>query len=223
MPVGQGMKVLHQHPPGPRGAAGRGRTAALRAQRRVPDLRPQRGLRTAGAGRRVGHPRDRLRRREDPQADRRLDARPGARQRQVHQVPPLRERLPGDAARRRPVPAEPRLRDGDRPGLQPRPEDRGLRAVRPVRGRLPRRRHHREGPDRGGLEGARQARQPRDRADRAGDPGGPGRVLRLSARHAGDRQDGRRPAAAGLPRRVRHQLRRRPDDPRRRHRAARRG
>ena len=32
-----------------------------------------------------------LRRREDPQADRRLDAGPGARQRQVHQVPPLRD------------------------------------------------------------------------------------------------------------------------------------
>ena len=223
MPVGPGHEGVHQHPPGPRGPADGGRTAALRAQRRVPDLRPQRGLRAAGPGRRAGHPRGRLRRREDPQADRHLHARPGARQRQVHQVPPLRERLPGDAARRGPVPAEPRLRDGDRPGLQPRPDDRGLRAVRPVRGRLPRRRDHREGPDRGGLEGARQARQPRHRADRAGDPRGPGRVFRLSARHAGDRQDGRRPAAAGLPRRLRHQLRRRPDDHRRGHRAARRG
>ena len=63
-------------------------------------------------------------------------------------------------------------------------------------------------------------RQARRRADRAGHPRRAGRVLRLSARHAGDRQDGRGPAAAGIPRRVRHELRRRPDDPRRRHRTA---
>ena len=99
----------------------------------------------------------------------------------------------------------------------------GLRAVRPVRGHLPRRRDHRERPDRRGLEGARRRGQPRRRADRAGHPRGAGRVLRLSARHARDRQDGLRPAAAGVRRRVRHQLRRRPDDHGGRHRTARRG
>ena len=59
--------------------------------------------------------------------------------------------------------------------------------------------------------------QARRGADGAGDPRGAGRVLRLPARHAGDRQDGRRAAPTWLRRRVRHELRRRPDDPGRRH------
>ncbi len=40
--------------------------------------------------------------------------------------------------------------------------------------------------------------QDRDRADRAGDPRRPRRVLRLPGRHAGDRQDDRRPAPLGF-------------------------
>jgi len=85
-------------------------------------------------------------------------------------------------------------------------------SVRPVRGDLPGRGHHRARADRGGLEGPRQARSPRRGPDRPGDPRRPGRVLRLCARHPGDREDGGRLAAPGLPRRVRHQFRRRFDD-----------
>ena len=55
------------------------------------------------------------------------------------------------------------------------------------------------------------------RADGPGDSRRAGRVLRLSARHAGDRQDDDRPAPTGLRCRVRHELRRGPDDPGRRH------
>ena len=113
----------HEHQPRPQRPADRGRTAALGAQRRLPDLRPQRRLRAAGPGRRAGHPRNRLRRRADPQAGRYLDARLAPRHGQVHQVPPLRERLRRSPARGRPLPAEPRFRDGHRPGLQPRPVD----------------------------------------------------------------------------------------------------
>ena len=72
----------------------------------------------------------------------------------------------------------------DRPGVQPQPGHRGLRAMRAVRRRLPGRRHHREGPDRGGVGRHRHAGQARRRADRPGRPRRAGRVLRLSARHA---------------------------------------
>ena len=93
---------------------------------------------------------------------------PGARHGQVHQVPPLRERCAaGNAKRRRAVSAESRVRDGHRPGVRTRLEDGRLRAVRPVRGRLPGGRDHRAGPDRRRLEGAGQAGQPRRRANGA--------------------------------------------------------
>ena len=88
-------------------------------------------------------------------------------------------RVQRDPGRRRPVRPEPRLRDRDRPGLHPGPERRRLRAVRPVRGRLPRRRHPGAQPDRRGLERARRPRPRRDRADRPGHPRRAGRVLRL--------------------------------------------
>ncbi len=156
-------------------------------------------------------------RRADPQAGRYLDARPAPRHGQVHQVPPLRERLRRGPARRRPVPAEPRFRDGHRPRLQPRPVERDLRAVRAVRGRVPRGGDHRARSDRRGLDGPGKPRQARRGADRPGHSRRPGRVFRLSAGHAGDRQDGGGPAAAGLPRRLRYELCRRPDDPGRGH------
>ena len=187
---------LHEHPARPRGASRRRRVASLRAQRRMSNVRPQRRLRTASAGGQAWNPRDQLRRREDPQAHRRLDPRADARRRQVHQVPPLRQRLRRDAARRRPVPAEPRLRHRDRPRVRARLANRGVRSVRPVCGRVSGRRDHRKRSDRRRLAGARQARQPRHRANRARHPRRARRVLRLSARHAGDRQNDRPPCAA---------------------------
>ena len=194
MPVARRHEGSDQHAARPGSAATGRRTAALRAQRRVPDLRPQRRLRTAGAGRRVGHPRRSPTPARRPASGSTLST-PGL-VRDNGKCIKCR-RCVSVCAETQHVgalfPQEPRLRDGHRPGLQPRPEHGGLRAVRPVRGRLPGRRDHREGPDRRGLEGARQARQARRRADRAGDSRGAGRVLRLSARHAGDRQDGRRP------------------------------
>ncbi len=111
------------------------------------------------------------------QANRRFHARPDARPRQVHQVPPLCERLQRNAARGCPVGARTRLRHGDRPGLQSRLEHGGLRAVRPVRRRLPRRGDHRARPDRRGLGSDRRSGQARGRADRTGDPRRAGRVF----------------------------------------------
>ena len=54
--------------------------------------------------------------------------------------------------------AEPRLRHRHRPGVRPGPERRRLRAVRPVRRRVPGGRHHRAQPDRRGLGRARRSR-----------------------------------------------------------------
>ena len=62
------------------------------------------------------------------------------------------------------------------------------------------------------LRGPGEPRHARRRADRPVDPRGHRRGLRLRPGHAGDRQDGHRPAPAGLREGVRHQLRRRPDD-----------
>ena len=101
------------------------------------------------------------------------------RHRQVHRLPPLRHGVQRGPGSGRPVRPGPRLRHPDRPGVRPEPERRRLRAVRPVRGRLPRRRHPGAQPDRRGLGRARRPDQDGDRPDRAGHPRRPRRVLRL--------------------------------------------
>ena len=207
--------------PGPARAPGRPRVAPLRARRRLPDLRAERRLRAPPSGRAAQR---RQRSRYEGEKTRKvIDAvhpRPGARHRQVRLVPALRDRLQPDPGRRRPVPAGPRFLHGHRAGVRHGPRRCGLRAVRPVRGRLPGGRHHREQRGRAGLGSARRPQEARDRPDGAGHPRRPRRGVRLRAGDPGHRQDGLRPSPPRLRRGVRHQLHRRPDHHRRGHRAA---
>ena len=221
MPVARGNESPHEHPPRAQSAAAWCWNCCCRNT--TASARPATAARTANCRRcrpNWASATITYRGREDQQAHRHLDPGVGPRPRQVHQVPPVRQRLRRNPARRGTVGPGPRVRHGDRAGVQPRLEHRRLRAVRTVCRRLPRRRDH----------GTRSNRSSLGRLD---DPdkfvvvqtapairAALGECFGYPARNAGHGKDGRRLAATGIQRRLRHELRRRPHDPGGRHRTA---
>ena len=145
-PATEGMVVQDQ--PTARAARARSgpRTAPLRARRRLPDLRAQRRLRAAQAWPatcsidEVTYEGEKTTARSSTTSTPALVRDTG----KCVSVPALRDRLQRDPGRGRPVRPGPRLHHRHRPGLRQQPQRRGLRAVRPVRRRVPGGRHHRE-------------------------------------------------------------------------------
>ena len=204
-----GADQLARHPPGP---PRHRRTAAGQPPQGLPDLRARRQLRTAEPGLLDGRAGTALRGPPQGNADRPVEPLRRPRRPEVRALRPLRPRLRRDPGRPQPQPAGPRLRDRRLPG--PRGEDGriGLHPVRAVHQRLPHRGLPGEAQRRRRVGRHRRSGNARRRADGPLDPRGHRRGLRPAGRHALHRQDGHRPAAAGLRRRLRHRLRRRPDD-----------
>ncbi len=106
----------------------------------------------------------------------------------------------------------PRLAGQDRHGLRRGPERLELRELRPVHHGLPHRGPDREEPDPGSHRRPERHGQAGRRAARPGRFGGLGRGIRRAPGHRHGRGHDHRPALAGLRPRLRHLLRRRPDD-----------
>jgi hypothetical protein len=206
---------------GARGPPHGGRAAALRARRRLPDLRPQRRLRAAELASDLG-----IRESAIPASGHGARASTTARRRwcattaSASSAGAASRVLQPGAGRRRAVPAEPRLRHRDRPGLR-----RDLDDVACVQcGQCAASARWAPSPSADHIDEVWAAlddpTKTRRRADRPGHPRRARRVLRLPPGTLVTGKMVAGPAPAGLRRRVRHQLHRRPDDHGGGHRAA---
>ena len=188
-PVINQMTHQHAQPQGAHGAPSRARAAAQRALRRVLQLRPQRQLRAAVAGRGVRHHRVRLR----PSRTSRSPSwttssySRDARHEQVHPLPPLRAHLHRPAGSRRARGGRPQQQDHHRHVRGHAPGRRGLHQLRPVRQPLPHGRPVRQGRDGRRVGRHRRPRQARRHPDRPGAALGDGRAVRPRARHGRSR------------------------------------
>ena len=211
----------HAHAEGPPGPPPRDRPAALHALRRVLQLQAQQQLRAAVAGEGIRRrllplrPRDRV---PLPGGPIQLLGRAG--HGQVHPLPPVRPHLHRPAGGGRARGRRPRRPDADLDLPRQAARRRGLHQLRAVHQPLPDRRPARQRRVRRGLARDRRPEEARGHPDRAQPAGRDRRVLRPRAGHAADLPDEHRAPAVRLRQGVRHQLHRRPDDPRRGDRAA---
>ena len=139
---GRGDEGSYQYEARARRTPGGGGAAAVGTRRQLSDLRTEQRLRAAVVAFELGI--RQITYEGKAKAAREVDKStpvPGPRQRQVHQVSPLRGRVQPGAGRGRVVPAVPRVQDRDRTGVRQGPRHGGLCPVRAVCGGVPGGRH----------------------------------------------------------------------------------